>query len=76
MNDSGLYLYKPDAKGRMSKEGKLLDFVPIRHVATSFVQGYSEDRPYVFSITNPMGAVSYYQVSHFLFLFLSFASPN
>jgi len=62
LNDAGLYLYKPDSNGKMSKEGKLLDFVALRHVSTSYIQGYSEDRPYAFSIQTHLGAVSYFQV--------------
>ena len=62
LNDSGLYLYKVDAAGRMSKEGKLLDFVAIRHALASYVQGYNEERPFVFSLLSHSGALTFFQV--------------
>jgi len=61
LNDSGLYLYKADSNGKLSKEEKLLDFIPCRHLYCSYINGYNEERRHAFSLLTPLGALSYFQ---------------
>jgi len=60
LSDSGLYLYKPHPSGRVSKEEKLLELIPVRHLFCKNILEYKE-RINVFSLQTHLGAKYYFQ---------------
>ena len=60
-NDA-LYVYKSEAANKTPKERKPIDAILLRHAVASVIQGYSEERPFVFSFQAHTGALIYFQV--------------